>query len=393
MSQRHDEFWAGFFGIAAADLGEAGVSVGSHVGLDGYRGVWFFLRGRRLVVSAPRPWVPHIRGLLAPTPNPTLPDQKALHEIFGSSLERSIGPAFQGALEAAQLRTTTSRHVRALTEADSDAVSAFRDLCGVEDWEDSAIEKAQLLRCGYFDKGRVVSIAGFRHWSSAAGDPCVLTLPAYRGRGHAKEVVGSVLAAAIAQGHLLLYQTLEANVAAVHVALGLGYVRYANHIAVRLATEEPPNEALQRTGPSATLSVPPLNALCVGQTGVEDAMRKIEIVGVHPVDAPEPCHLIEMIASDTDIESLMGEITQEVPGEQRDNWQAAYDEHYLDASGSAVLDPEYAGQAPAGREARVAFFFHYLDVERPLLTPAGPVALPRPTTRPDRLAFMAYEEH
>ena len=242
MSERHDHFWAEFFGIAAADLRVPGVSVVSHAELDGYRGVWFFRRGARLVVSAPTPWVDHIRGLLAQSADPTgLPDERALVHIFGSSLERWIGPAFQGALEARELCGTTSDNVRVLTDGDSEAVAEFRDLCGVGDWEDSAIEKAQLMRYGYFDNARLVSIAGFRLWKTGAGDPCVVTLPKYRGRGLAKEVVRGVLAAAIAEEHVLLYQTLEANVPAVRVALGLGYSRYANHVAVRLATEEPSN--------------------------------------------------------------------------------------------------------------------------------------------------------
>jgi len=242
MSERHDQFWAEFFGIAATDLGQSGLSIVSHVGLDGYRGVWFFLRGSRLVVSAPTAWVQHIRDVLARAPNPTgLPDRKALAELFGSSLERSIGPAFQGSLEASQFRSIPSSRVRALTDADSGALSEFRDLCGAEDWSDSALEKAQLLRYGSFDSHRLASVAGFRLKSPAAGDPCVVTLPDYRGRGHAKQAVSGVIAAAIDRGHILLYQTLEANVAAVRLALGLGYVRYANHIAVRLTTEEPSN--------------------------------------------------------------------------------------------------------------------------------------------------------
>jgi hypothetical protein len=47
MSERHDMFWAEFFGITAADLRTPGLSVVSHVGLTGYRGAWFFLRGSR----------------------------------------------------------------------------------------------------------------------------------------------------------------------------------------------------------------------------------------------------------------------------------------------------------------------------------------------------------
>jgi hypothetical protein len=40
--------------------------------------------------------------------------------------------------------------------------------------------------------------------------------------------------------------------------------------------------------------------------------------------------------------------------------------------------------------ARVAFFFHFLRLDRPLLTPAGPILLPPPTPRPDRLRFLTY---
>ena len=53
------------------------------------------------------------------------------------------------------------------------------------------------------------------------------------GRASKRGVV-YVLVAVLAQGHLLLYQTLEANVAAVRLAFSLGYARYANHLAVRL---------------------------------------------------------------------------------------------------------------------------------------------------------------
>ena len=46
---------------------------------------------------------------------------------------------------------------------------------------------------------------------------------------------------------------------------------------------------------------------------------------------------------------------------------------------------EYSGSL------RVAFFFHYLDLSRPLETPLGDVALPDPSPAPERLSFMEYE--
>ena len=103
---------------------------------------------------------------------------------------------------------------------------------------------------------------------------------------------------------------------------------------------------------------------------------KLSVVGVHRVpEAAEPCHLIELLI-EAGSESLdIDSITQEVPGQDRADWQAPYDERVLAPDGS-----------------RVAFFFHYLEPNRPLLTQAGPIPLPGETPIPERLRFMKYEE-
>ena len=71
-----------------------------------------------------------------------------------------------------------------------------------------------------------------------------------------------------------------------------------------------------------------------------------------------------------------GEVTQESLGQPRMNWQAPYDERLLD---------ELEGTA------RYAFFFHYLDRDRPMLTPFGPVEIPSPTPVPAHLQNIEYE--
>lgn len=43
-------------------------------------------------------------------------------------------------------------------------------------------------------------------------------------------------------------------------------------------------------------------------------------------------------------------------------------------------------------DVRCVFFFHYLDTDRPLLTPFGKVDLPKTTARPERLSTIIYEE-
>jgi hypothetical protein len=69
-------------------------------------------------------------------------------------------------------------------------------------------------------------------------------------------------------------------------------------------------------------------------------------------------------------------VTQEVAGQPKMNWQAPYDERLLEESEG---------------KARYAFFFHYLDLKKPLLTSAGSIALPKPTKAPPRFQDIVYE--
>lgn len=99
----------------------------------------------------------------------------------------------------------------------------------------------------------------------------------------------------------------------------------------------------------------------------------IELLGVHPVDSAEPCYLIEMQIAPWDESFDWEEVTQEADDQPRSNWQVAYDETPLDDA-----------------QTRWAFFFHYLDLSKPLLTPAGPCKLPAPTPLPAHLKHIQY---
>jgi hypothetical protein len=98
------------------------------------------------------------------------------------------------------------------------------------------------------------------------------------------------------------------------------------------------------------------------------------IRGVHPVEASEPCHLIEAELAEAEGFDWI-KVTQEDPTQPRANWQVAYDERPLD-----------------DEETRWVFFFHYLDPHKVLLTPAGPIHLPVPTPRPAHLNKIEYFE-
>jgi len=101
-----------------------------------------------------------------------------------------------------------------------------------------------------------------------------------------------------------------------------------------------------------------------------------KVIGVHPVQADEPVHLVELLIEGDVTEFDIGDVTQEVPGQPKSNWQVPYDERVIEESGEKM---------------RYAFFFHYLDFKKPLLTPAGALSVPKATKAPAHLKDIEYE--
>ncbi len=101
--------------------------------------------------------------------------------------------------------------------------------------------------------------------------------------------------------------------------------------------------------------------------------NRVRVVGIHRISTTqEPVHLVEIEIDGSPDGFDCGEITQETPGQPRSNWQAVYDEQKV-------------GQN------RFAFFFHYLDTTKPLVSPTGPLALPPETPVPEHLQTIEYE--
>jgi hypothetical protein len=121
----------------------------------------------------------------------------------------------------------------------------------------------------------------------------------------------------------------------------------------------------------------------------------VEAIGVHLVEAAEPCHLIELLVHNSPGAFDVAGFTQPLAGEPRSNWQVPYAEKLLNQSGTGVLWDPWTGDgshALWSGEVRLCFFFHYLDLGSELTTPFGVVGLPSNTPRPHRLDFLTYEE-
>ena len=119
-------------------------------------------------------------------------------------------------------------------------------------------------------------------------------------------------------------------------------------------------------------------------------MTSARIIGAYKVRSPEPCHLVELEITDVSGQIDLIEITQEIPGHPRSNWQVPYEEQYLHSSGKHPITPDVPWRQHQESELRLVFFFHYLDFSRPLLTPFGELELPKPKRKPRRLGFVKY---
>ena len=89
----------------------------------------------------------------------------------------------------------------------------------------------------------------------------------------------------------------------------------------------------------------------------------------------ESVKLVEIEVGNGGEEIDFGKVTQEIPGKSPSDWQVAYDEQELEKTTSST---------------RWAFFFHYLNLSEPLLTPFGAVSLPEATELPKRLNNVDY---
>jgi RimJ/RimL family protein N-acetyltransferase len=231
---RYDAFWAAFFGIEPDRLHAPGVTVVTHAGLGDYRGVWFFVRLSRCIVSAPAHWVAHLSIRMPLIATDRLPDTAVLRDLFGVDPVRVIGPAYQGSLMPEAFRPLRDDNVRRLRASDDPAMNELRAACSEQEWQDGALSAAGEIRFGRFEGARLVAVAGLRDWPPDATGPCVVSHPGHRGRGHAAAVVSAVVSHALGAGKIMLYQTLLDNAASVAVATRLGFEQYASHIAVRL---------------------------------------------------------------------------------------------------------------------------------------------------------------
>jgi len=120
----------------------------------------------------------------------------------------------------------------------------------------------------------------------------------------------------------------------------------------------------------------------------------VEVIGVYPIETDPHVHLIELLIRGSTGVFDMSEFTQESLGLPTSDWQVAYDEQLLDEGGENIVANGFFARDKSelwSGSVRLIFFFHYLNLSKPLKTPFGDVALPKEGEKPERLSAIRYE--
>src|SRR6476469_6587331 len=142
--ERVAAYWAGFLGCAPEQLETPGTWVGPHAdaGLADYQGVYLLRRGESCVVSVPVPLLAMVTAQLAGLPAASSFDIARLRHLFGHTIERIVGPAWQGYLRADDFRPAAKQNVRQLAATDGPALRRLEEACGEQEWEEVGIGRA-----------------------------------------------------------------------------------------------------------------------------------------------------------------------------------------------------------------------------------------------------------
>ncbi|TAI46952.1 hypothetical protein [Flagellimonas allohymeniacidonis] len=119
----------------------------------------------------------------------------------------------------------------------------------------------------------------------------------------------------------------------------------------------------------------------------------VQLIGTYEIDGQKDVHLIELGIEKNHQNIDVGQITQAQEGIDKMNWQTPWDEKFLNFDGTMIIGDWMDTPKDTSNFTRLAFFLHFLNFEKPLLTQFGEIDLIKPVILPDRLrSIITYEK-
>jgi GNAT superfamily N-acetyltransferase len=164
-----------------------------------------------------------------------LSDGRGTVEALGRRVHRVLGPTCYGYVTADGVPAAGGQ-VRALGVDDLDALDVLHGRTAADQVDESGTDG--LPAFGVFDGDQLLAVACLKSWH-AMPTIGVLTDPAHRGRGMARQVVAAAARAGLARREEVQYRAFHDNRASVAVGRASGFVHYADHWVIELVPLAP----------------------------------------------------------------------------------------------------------------------------------------------------------
>jgi len=114
----------------------------------------------------------------------------------------------------------------------------------------------------------------------------------------------------------------------------------------------------------------------------------VNLIGLYSVDENPDVTLVELVINKKASDIEIGEFTQEIENQPRMNWQAPFFEKYLNLEGTKIIGDEYNLPKEFNETTRLTFFIYFLDLNKSLLTPFGPLELNQKINKSKRITEL-----
>jgi GNAT superfamily N-acetyltransferase len=233
---RLDEFFAGNFEVAVAELSHERVLVRAHPRIfEGYAGAYLLRNRHGYLLCVPPEWLDRTNAAVGAREPASLFNVEALTAIFGAAVDVPVGPATISYADETDFAPTDSMGARLLDQTDAEALIRLRDACDPIEWDHGGhTHPVQHPTFAVFVDGEIVSAASYDYQGEWIRHVGFITHPAHRGRGYGRAAASAITTYGLAEGGVMQWQTLNENVPSFHVGQALGYKLWVETIAIRL---------------------------------------------------------------------------------------------------------------------------------------------------------------
>ena len=226
--------WADGLGCDPRLLGEPGAHlVPGGPGLRDLHGVYMAGVGAAVLVFCPA-W---LRSRAAAVLEAASPGEMftagTCAAIAGIDAAGVLGPSWHGFTDSAHFTPAGPAAGRRLDHGDP-LLAELREACGEADWAEGGFAHPDGVIYGIDQDGRLAAAGNLTSFRGHPADVGLLTRPAARGRGLARQIAGQMNGDALPTAGLIRYRALVTNSPSLAIAQSLGFTGYGRNLLARL---------------------------------------------------------------------------------------------------------------------------------------------------------------